>query len=75
MNDWFTSDAGLVTIEACTVDVPVELRNRYVLGYSPVNQVRDGRYHTLQVKVIPPKGLGVPALRAYFRRGYYAPSQ
>ena len=55
--------------------IGVELRNRYVLGYSPQNQVRDGRYHTLQVKVIPPKGLGVPTLRPYFRRGYYAPAQ
>ena len=55
--------------------IGVELRNRYGLGYTPTNQVRDGRYHTLQVKVIPPKGLGVPALRPYFRHGYYAPSQ
>jgi VWFA-related protein len=53
--------------------IGVELRNRYVLGYSPTSQVRDGRYHTLQVKVVPPKGL--PALRPYFRRGYYAPAQ
>ena len=41
--------------------IGVELRNRYVLGFSPTNQVRDGRYHTLQVKVIPPKGLPTPA--------------
>jgi VWFA-related protein len=53
--------------------IGVELRNRYVLGYSPTSQVRDGRYHTLQVKVVPPKGL--PAMRPYFRRGYYAPAQ
>jgi len=55
--------------------IGVELRNRYVLGYTPANQVRDGRYHTLQVKVVPPKGLGVPTLRPFFRHGYYAPSQ
>ena len=53
--------------------IGVELRNRYVLGYSPTSRVRDGRYHALQVKVIPPKGL--PVLRPYFRRGYYAPVQ
>jgi VWFA-related protein len=53
--------------------IGVELRNRYVLGYSPTSQLRDGRYHTLQVKVVPPKGL--PVLRPYFRRGYYAPAQ
>jgi len=55
--------------------IGVELRNRYVLGFTPTNQVRDGRYHTLQVKVVPPKGLGLPVLRPYFRHGYYAPSQ
>jgi VWFA-related protein len=55
--------------------IGVELRNRYVIGYTPKNQVRDGRYHTLQVKVVPPKGLGVPTLRPFFRHGYYAPSQ
>ena len=53
--------------------IGVELRNRYVLGYSPASQVRDGRYHTLQVKVVAPKGL--PTLRPYFRRGYYAPAK
>ena len=44
-----------------------------MLGYVPQKQVRDGRYHALQVKVVPPKGL--PALRAYYRRGYYAPAE
>jgi VWFA-related protein len=53
--------------------IGVELRNRYVLGYMPRSTVRDGRYHALQVKVVPPKGL--PVLRPYFRRGYYAPTQ
>jgi Ca-activated chloride channel homolog len=67
--------SDLAELPDIAAKIGVELRNRYVLGYSPVNQVRDGRYHTLQVKVLPPKGLGVPALRAYFRRGYYAPTQ
>src|SRR4051794_34665290 len=53
--------------------IGVELRNRYVLGFAPQSKVRDGRYHVLQVKMVAPKGL--PALRAYFRRGYYAPSE
>ena len=53
--------------------IGVELRNRYVLGFVPKNQVRDGRYHVLQVRVVPPKGL--PALKPFFRRGYFAPAQ
>jgi len=55
--------------------IGVELRNRYVLGFTPTNQVRDGRYHTLLVKVIPPKGLNIPTLRPYFRKGYLAPAE
>jgi VWFA-related protein len=51
--------------------IGVELRNRYVIGYSPTDAQRDGRYHHVQVKVIPPRGL--PPLRAYWRLGYYAP--
>jgi len=51
--------------------IGVELRNRYVIGYSPTERERDGRYHRVQVKVVPPRGL--PALRAYWRPGYYAP--
>jgi VWFA-related protein len=52
--------------------IGVELRNRYVLGYIPTDQQHDGRYHPVVVKLIPPHGL--PPLHAYWRRGYYAPS-
>ncbi len=52
--------------------IGVELRNRYVIGYIPTDQQHDGRYHPVTVKVIPPHGL--PALHAFWRRGYYAPS-
>jgi VWFA-related protein len=53
--------------------IGVELRNRYVLGFSPTAQQRDGRYHRVQVKVVPPRGL--PPLHAYWRLGYYAPAE
>ena len=52
--------------------IGVELRNRYVIGYIPTDQQHDGRYHAVSVKVVPPHGL--PALHAFWRRGYYAPS-
>ena len=51
--------------------IGIELRNRYVLGYSPTDLQRDGRYHRVQVKLVPPHGL--PPLRASWRLGYYAP--
>jgi len=51
--------------------IGIELRNRYVIGYSPKNQVHDGKYHHILVRVIPPRGL--PKLSAHWRTGYNAP--
>jgi VWFA-related protein len=50
--------------------ISVELRNRYLLGFSPSSETRDGRYHNLKVMVVPPRGL--PKLQASWRKGYYA---
>jgi VWFA-related protein len=52
--------------------IGIELRNQYVLGYSPTNQDRDGKYRRVQVKLVQPRGL--PPLRAFWRLGYYAPT-
>ena len=52
--------------------IGIELRNQYVLGYSPTNRERDGKYRRVKVKLIQPRGL--PPLRAFWRLGYYAPS-
>jgi Ca-activated chloride channel family protein len=52
--------------------IGIELRNQYVVGYSPSNQVRDGKYRKISVKLIQPRGL--PTLRANFRTGYFAPT-
>jgi Ca-activated chloride channel family protein len=51
--------------------IGIELRNRYILGYSPKNQERDGKYRHIEVKLIAPRGL--PKLRAHWRLGYNAP--
>jgi VWFA-related protein len=53
--------------------IGIELRNQYVLGYAPSNQSRDGKYRRVKVKLVQPRGL--PPLRAFWRLGYYAPSQ
>jgi len=53
--------------------IGVELRNQYVLYYTPKNIQRDGKYRHVQVKLVQPRGL--PPLKAFFRLGYYAPSQ
>jgi Ca-activated chloride channel homolog len=51
--------------------IGIELRNRYVLGYSPTAKQHDGKYHHVQVKIVPPHGL--PPLKAFWRPGYFAP--
>ena len=53
--------------------IGVELRNQYILGYSPKNLTRDGKYRKIQVKLVQPHGM--PILRPFWKQGYYAPTQ
>jgi Ca-activated chloride channel family protein len=53
--------------------IGVELRNQYILGYSPQGQAHDGKYHHVKVTLVQPRNM--PVLRPFFRQGYYAPSQ
>ena len=53
--------------------ISIDLRNRYLLGYVPSNRERNGRYHLVEVKIVPPKGL--PPVKAHWRTGYYAPTE
>jgi Ca-activated chloride channel family protein len=53
--------------------IGVELRNQYILGYSPKNLTRDGKYRKIQVKLVQPHGM--PVLRPFWKQGYYAPTQ
>jgi len=53
--------------------IGVELRNQYILGYQPVNPVRDGKFRKVLVKLIQPRGM--PVLKPFWKQGYYAPGQ
>ena len=53
--------------------IGVELRNQYILGYSPRNLSRDGKYRRVQVRLVQPHGM--PLLRPFWKQGYYAPAQ
>jgi len=55
------------------VRIGIELRNQYVLAYSPKNHRRDGKYRRVEVKVNKPTG--IPDLKVHWRLGYYAPRQ
>jgi Ca-activated chloride channel homolog len=47
-----------------------ELTNQYVLGYTPVNKARDGKWRKLQVKLTVPEGFSKMIVRT--RQGYFA---
>ncbi len=48
-----------------------QLRNQYLLGYSPLKTERDGKYRVINVRVTPrPERRD---LRVYYRHGYYSP--
>ena len=51
--------------------VHAELRNQYVLGYTPSNKNRDGKWRRIRIKLEPPEGL--PKLISKAKEGYYAP--
>ncbi|MGA8728887.1 MAG: VWA domain-containing protein [Terracidiphilus sp.] len=53
--------------------ISTELRNQYVIGYTPKDLNRDGKWRKVKVKLNPPSGL--PPLTVHARTGYYAPLQ
>jgi Ca-activated chloride channel family protein len=55
------------------VRIGIELRNQYVLAYSPKNKKKDGKYRKVEVKVNKPAGIS--NLKVHWRLGYYAASQ
>ena len=58
-------------LPAVAARIAIELRNQYVLAYYPKNQLRDGKYHKVDVKLAQPKGIS--QVKAHWRLGYYAP--
>ncbi len=64
---------NLAELPDVAAKIGIELRNEYVVGYSPKNATRDGKYRRVQVKLV--KTTGLPPLKAMFRTGYYAPLQ
>jgi VWFA-related protein len=68
-----SEETGGRMFEADALELPdIARKIGYILAYSPKDQPRDGKYHRILVKVLPPRGL--PPLRANWRMGYNAPS-
>ncbi|HEY6340137.1 MAG TPA: VWA domain-containing protein [Bryobacteraceae bacterium] len=69
----FFSADSLADLPDIAAKIGLELRNQYVLGYSPKNKERDGKFRRVQVRLV--KTAGMPQLKATHRPGYYAPAQ
>jgi Ca-activated chloride channel homolog len=58
--------SGVDTIDAVARDLAHQIRSQYTLGYSPLNQMLDGSYRAIQVKVSDGERL-YPRTRAGYR--------
>jgi Ca-activated chloride channel homolog len=63
---------SLDDLPSISAQIGNQLRNQYLLGYSPSNSNRDGKYRTIHLSVAP--DTAAPNVRIYYRHGYYAPA-
>lgn len=63
---------NLDDLPAISARIGTLLRNQYVIGYTPSNDDRDGKYRRVKLAVT---GSGEMPLRVQYRTGYYAPNE
>jgi Ca-activated chloride channel family protein len=61
---WFPADVS--EVERITPEIAHEIRNQYIVGYTPTNTAQDGTYRKIHVQV------SVPGATVRTRSGYYA---
>ena len=64
---WFPTDVA--EIEKITPEIAHEIRNQYIVGYTPTNLTPDGTFRKVRVEV------AVPGVTVHTRSGYYAPAR
>jgi len=64
---------NLNELESISSTLGNALRNEYLLGYSPLNESRDGKYRQVKVNLVGSDAM--PSLNVSYRHGYYAPAQ
>jgi Ca-activated chloride channel family protein len=69
----FNVGGDISDLQDIAIRISSELRNEYVIGYTPSEVKHDGNWRKLKVRLVPPPGL--PQLTVHFRQGYYAPSE
>ena len=53
--------------------IATELRHQYVIGFTPTNAARGGKWNKVKIKVTPPSGVSLKGSRARSREGYFSP--
>ncbi len=61
---------NLEDVQVVANDIADDIRNQYVLAYTPTNQVLDGKFRRVEVKLKAPRKYGRLTVRS--RGGYYA---
>jgi VWFA-related protein len=61
---WFPADVS--EVQRITPEIAHEIRNQYVVGYTPSNIAEDGSYRKIHVEV------NAPGVTVHTRAGYYA---
>ena len=69
----FNVGGDISDLQDVAIRISAELRNQYVIGYTPSDVKHDGNWRKLKVRLLPPPGL--PQLTVHFRQGYYAASE
>jgi len=67
----FFPDSASDTESLCT-QIARDIRNQYTLAYNPSNTAHDGKFRSVMVDVMPPKGMGKLTVRT--RTGYFPKS-
>jgi Ca-activated chloride channel homolog len=63
--------ASLNDLPVISTRIGNQLRSQYLLGYSPLNAARDGKYRVIKVRLS--SQAKTSDLRVYYRHGYYSP--
>ena len=62
---------GESELRSAFVQIQRDLREQYLIAYSPVNKARDGSYRKIQIEVVDPE-LRKQKLKLNYRPGYFA---
>lgn len=66
---FFPQNRAELTLAFAQIDQ--ELRSQYLIGYSPINPIRDGAYRQIRIEVVNPE-LRKNKVQLLYRNGYYA---